>query len=157
MVFESAPETQMKNSQYARLLQETSALLEISGGNQFKVRAYASAARAVLALPRQLDELIDADKVTSIKGIGKSIAENIGQIRATGSFLFYDELRGSLPEKILELTRVQGLGPRKVKTLYEKLGIEDLEGLESAVDEGRISTLAGFGKKSQENKATAKK
>ena len=141
----------MKNADYARLLADTAALIEISGGNRFRVRAFSSAARTLSKLPVSVEDLMDKGTLTSLSGIGKSIAEDLHSVRETGTFALYDQLRADLPDHILDLTRVQGLGPKKVKALYETLGIGDLDKLEEAVDSGKVSELPGFGAKSQDN------
>ncbi len=141
----------MNNADYARLLSDTAALIEISGGNTFRVRAFEGAARTLSKLPVSVESIMDAGTLTSLSGIGKSIAQDLISIRATGSFELYDTLRADLPDHILDLTRVQGLGPKKVKALYDKLGIGDLDQLEAAALSGAIAGLPGFGQKTQDN------
>jgi DNA polymerase (family 10) len=141
----------MDNSDYAALLASAAALIDISGGNRFRARAFERAARAISSLPRHVEALLDDDTITDLDGIGKSIAEDLRQIRARGSFDALDALRADLPEGILALLHVQGLGPKKVKALYEALHIGDLASLEAAVDSGQVAQLPGFGPKTQDN------
>ncbi len=140
----------MENGRYAELLEEIAALLEVSGANPFKVRAFERAARVVDTLPFPIEPRIDDGTVVELDGIGKSIAADLGQLRDRGSCEVLDDLRATLPAGILDVLRVQGLGPKKVRRLYEELGISDLSALESAARDGRIAALSGFGAKSQD-------
>ncbi len=141
----------MRNAEYARLLAQTAALIEISGGNVYRVRAFQKAARTVEKLPISLEEAMNDGPLTRLPGIGKSIAADLVSIRDSGSFELYNELRQSLPDGILGLMQVQGLGPKKVKALYTHLEVGDLASLEKAVEDGTIAQLPGFGAKTQDN------
>lgn len=141
----------MRNADYAQLLANTAALVEISGGNPFRARAFQRAARTVSKLPTSIEDALDAGNVRELGGIGKSIAEDLVSIRETGTFPLYDELRSNLPDGILALTHVQGLGPKKIKKLYQELKVGDLASLEAAARADQIADLAGFGKKTQDN------
>lgn len=141
----------MDNGEYAALLASTAALIEISGGNRFRARAFERAARTISRLPRPVEALMDDGTVTDLDGVGKSIAEDLTQIRARGSFELLDDLRSELPDGILTLLQVQGLGPKKVKKLYTQLHIGDLASLEAAVDSDQVAQVPGFGPKTQDN------
>lgn len=140
----------MDNQAYVALLEEIADLLQVTSANPFRVRAFQKAARVIDGLADPLDPLLEAGDVTHLDGIGKSIAEDLAEMRARGSCGLLDELRASLPAGITDLLRVQGLGPKKVKALYEELGIGDLEALEARAAEGRIAGLKGFGARTEE-------
>lgn len=140
----------MKNARYAAMLEQIADLLQVTGANPFKVRAFQKAARVVDGLPDELDAHIEAGEVTKIDGIGKSIANDLTQMHERGSCDALDQLRAELPDGITDLLRIQGLGPKKVRKIYEELGIGDIDTLEVAAQEGRLSALDGFGRKTEE-------
>jgi DNA polymerase (family 10) len=139
----------MDKAQVAELLEDISVFLEILGENPFKCRAYAAAARAVEALPGDLVEMVSSKELLNVKGIGKSIFEHIETLVNTGSLPYYEELEARIPEGLLELLRIPGMGPKKVKAVHEKLGISNIGELEYACLENRLVELDGFGQKSQ--------
>ncbi len=139
----------ISKDEVAAVLEDISVFLEILGENPFKSRAYAAAARAVDALPGDLAEMVESGELLDVKGIGKSIFENIRTLVTTGSLPYYDELRARIPEGLFELLRIPGMGPKKVKAVYEKLGIKSLGELEYACLENHLADLDGFGAKSQ--------
>ena len=126
------------------------ALMEIRGENIFKVRAYQNAARALENLTEDLDELIEKKTLTSIPGIGKNLSDHITELRKTGSLKEYTDLRKSVPDGVVQMLSIQGLGPKKVKAIWEKLGITSVAELELICRQGRLAVLEGFGKKTEE-------
>lgn len=141
----------MENSQYSELLDETADLLQVTGANAFRVRAFQRAARALKGISGQVDDLLDDGAIKEVDGIGKSIAEDLSYFRVHGSSPLLDELRASLPAGITDLLKVQGLGPKRVKKIYDELGIGSLEELETVSQSGQLASLSGFGKKTAEN------
>ena len=141
----------MNKSEVADILDEIGTLLELKGENPFKSRAYHNAARTITGLDQDLDALVQNRQLTSIKGIGEAIAEKIATLITTGKLPYYDELHSSLPSGLMDMIRIQGLGPKRAKILYDKLKIKDIPGLEKACREGKIARLEGFGDKTQEN------
>ena len=141
----------MDRKQVASVLGEVADLLELKGENTFKVRAYANAARAVSSLEEDLAGLVESGELVKVKGIGKGLAENITELVRTENLEMLDELKAGFPPGLFELLKIQGLGPKKVKVLYEDLGVESLGELEYACRENRLITLKGFGPKSQAN------
>jgi DNA polymerase (family 10) len=141
----------MDRKQIAATLEEFGTLLDLQGANPFKVRAFHNAARAVGGITRDLPTLIDSGELLSIPGIGKSIGAIIAELVSTGRSKEHDELKKAFPPGIFDLLRIQGLGPKKVRLLHDRLKISDLDGLERAAAEGRLASLDGFGAKSQEN------
>ena len=139
----------MDKDKVAAVLTEIGALLELKGENPFKTRAYANAARALEALNVPLEKLIDEDKLGEIKGIGEAIQKKVTELVKTGKLAYYEELKASIPAGLLEMVDIPGVGPKKAKTLFEKLGIKVVLELEAACLAGKVAELDGFGEKSQ--------
>lgn len=139
----------MTNKQVAGVLKETSALIDLTGGNPFRSRAMANAARTIERLEDGVDALLEAGTLTDIKGIGSGLSDQIGQILRSGSFDAREDLLGAIPPGLLDMFAVKGLGAKKVRMLWKKLGIQTLDELEAAAESGHISELEGFGQKSQ--------
>jgi DNA polymerase (family 10) len=133
----------------AEVLAEIAVILEIKGENSFKIRAYENAVGIVEGLD-DLDELIKSGELTNIKGIGSHLADHIKELAQTGKLKEYESLRSSVPDGIFEMLRIQGLGPKKVKALWEKLKIANVGELEYACRGNRLLELEGFGEKMQE-------
>lgn len=132
-----------------QILEEIGTFLEIKGENPFKSRAYYNAAKALSGI-NNLDEMIKQRKLREIKGIGEAIAGKIEEYVATGRMAYYEELTRDIPESLLELVQIPNLGPKKIKILYDDLGITNVGELEYACKENRLVGLPGFGKKTQE-------
>lgn len=130
-------------------LEEIGLLLELLGENPFKSRAYSNAARALERDERDLAELVETGALTKVKGVGKGVAEKVVALVREGSLPYHQDLRAKVPEGIFEVLKVKGLGPKKVRKLWDELGIESLAELEYACTENRLVTLDGFGPKSQ--------
>lgn len=141
----------MTKDEIAEVLRNIATLLELKGENPFKFRAYLNAARAVETFPGDLAAAARAESLSSVKGIGKAIAEKISRLVLDGHLPYYEELKKEFPQDILTLFEIQGLGAKKIKKLYEVLGIHSITKLESACRDGSIANLEGFGKKSAEN------
>ncbi len=135
----------------ASILEEIGILLELKGENPFKTRAYFNAARTISGLTTDLKELVESGEIGKIKGIGKALAEKITTLVTTGKLKYYDDLKAEFPPTIFELMNIPGLGPKKIKKLYDTLGISSLVELEYACIENRLVDLEGFGAKTQEN------
>ena len=141
----------MDNHAIAETLEEIATLLELSGENPFKVRAYANGARALETLTEDLDTLIAQGKLKGHQGIGQGLADAITQLRKEGKLAFLEELRASLPPGLMEILKIPGLGPKKVRALWQLLEITDLAALQLACADGRVAELKGFGSKTQDN------
>ncbi len=136
----------------AKILEEIGTLLELKGENPFKSRAYFSAARTVEMIgEEELARLVREDKLQEVKGIGSALDDKLKELVLTGRLSYYEELKTSVPGGLLEILKIPGLGPRKVKALYDMLGITTLAELEYACRENRLVNLKGFGLKTQEN------
>ncbi|HMB91180.1 MAG TPA: helix-hairpin-helix domain-containing protein, partial [Rhodothermales bacterium] len=141
----------MTNKQIARYLKETAALIELTGGNPFRGRAFDRAARTLEREETAVAELLAEDALTEIPGIGAGLAAQIRELLAYGSFELRDELLSAIPPGLLDALRVKGLGAKKVRRLWKELGITTLDELEQAATMGRLAELDGFGTKSQDN------
>jgi DNA polymerase (family 10) len=141
----------MEKKALAAILDEMGTLLELQGANPFKSRAYHNASRAVEGITQDLDALIESGEILEVSGIGKSIAEVVTDLVTTGKSKEYAALHKGIPDGVLEMLRIQGLGPKKVKLLYEKLNIKSVDQLEKAARADKLASIAGFGKKSEEN------
>lgn len=139
----------MDKRDVARTLEEIAVLLELTGVNPFKVRAYENAARAVDGLAEDLGALVSESRLTQIPGIGDSIASNIAELWYTGRMKYHDQLSASVPPGYLEMTRIPGLGPKKIRALGEALEITSVADLKQAAEAGRIRDLKGFGQQSE--------
>lgn len=140
----------MDNKEYARILKEISILRQIRGDNHFKIRAYENGARAIENLADPLESLMDEGDITQIEGIGKSLAKELESLRETGVSSVHQELLVELDPGLLDLMKIQGLGPKRIKTLYDELGISNVDLLKEAAESGKIADVEGLGKKTQE-------
>ena len=139
----------MQNAEIARLLGDVADLLEISAGNPFKVRAYRNAARTVADHPDPIAELVTAGEfdLTDLPGIGGGIAKEITALVATGTLPQRQQLVATVPPGLLELLRIPGLGPKRVKLFHEELKVKSVPDLKDALEKGKIAKLPGFGPK----------
>lgn len=140
----------MKNKEIAEMFYEIADFLELQDVD-FKPRAYRDAARNIESLSEPIEDIHERGELQDIEGVGDSIASKIAEYLETGSMEYYQELKADLPIDIEAITSVEGVGPKTAKTLYQKLGITDLDDLEEAAKAGKIADVEGFGKKSQEN------
>jgi DNA polymerase (family 10) len=139
----------MHKEQVAAVLDEIGTLLELQGENPFRCNAYHNAARALEQLEGDLGEILAAGKLAEVKGIGDTLRDKIAALVTTGKLPFYDDLKKKTPPGLLLMLRVGGLGPKKVKALYDQLGVDDLDKLKAACEAGRVAVLKGFGEKTQ--------
>ncbi len=133
-----------------RVLEELAVLRELKGENPFKVRAFQNAARALQGVSEDLNTLVERKELTKIKGIGQSIAEVIEEVVRTGKSQELEALKAKIPGGLLEMLKIPGMGPKKVKAVWEKLGITTIGELEYACQENRLVDLEGFGSRTQE-------
>jgi DNA polymerase (family 10) len=139
------------NSDIARSLDKLADLIELEGGNPFRIRAYRNAARVVGELPRNVLAITAAgEDLAELPGIGKDLAEKIETLAETGHIAVLDEMERKTPPGLLALLDVPGLGPKRVRALYDGLGIRGLADLVAAAKAGKIRDLAGFGTKTEQ-------
>jgi DNA polymerase (family 10) len=139
----------MDKEKVAEILVEIGTLLELKGENPFKTRAYQNAARTLESLSEPLAKLVAEDKLGGIKGIGEALQKKITELVTTGKLKYYEDLKASLPPGLVEMLQIPGVGPKKVKALHDKLGLESIDQLEAACKAGKVATLDGFGEKTQ--------
>ena len=140
----------MTKEQIAGVLERIAILLELKAENPFKIRAYTHAARAIETFGGNVSNFQDEQAVGKIPGIGKSIALKIKELAATGSLKYLEELSSEFPTGIMELFSLPGLGAKKIKALYDQLGISSIEHLQKACEDGRVAELPGFGQTTQQ-------
>ncbi len=139
----------MNRKGIARILREMGTMLELIGDSPFRARAYHNGARAIETLTEDIERLVTEDRLKDIKGIGKTLNGNIKEMVNTGGLKDYDELKEQVPAGLFDILKVPGLGPKKVRIIYEKLGIKNLGELEYACIENRLIELPGFGDRTQ--------
>jgi DNA polymerase (family 10) len=140
------------NSDVAEIFNRIADLLEIKGENPFRIRAYRNAARTVGGLSKNVADLVEQEKELSrLPGIGKDLADKIKKIVETGSHPLLEKLEKELPPELPDLMKIQGMGPKKVKVMFEQLGIQSIGDLERAAEEKKIQELPRFGKKAEQN------
>jgi DNA polymerase (family 10) len=142
-------EKRKDNSEVARTLDEIADMLEILGENVFKINAYRRASENIRSLGRDLSVMVEEGSLGSIEGVGKAIAEKITELVTTGRLEYYDRLAEKVPTGLLDMLEVPELGPKRVRAIWEKLGVRDLDGLEEAARENRLRELEGFGAKTE--------
>jgi DNA polymerase (family X) len=135
----------MKAAEAAGVLSEISMLLEVVGGDPFRAKAYATAARRLETSGADLTQLAAEGRLTSLPGVGAGIAEVLRELVETGRSSLYDRLAADTPIGLYELMRIKGLGPRRIRTLYADQGIDSLDKLEEAALAGRLAGLPGIG------------
>src|SRR3989338_7243894 len=143
----------MKNQEIAKIFYSIAKYLEMDGV-AFKPYAYEKAGNSLEALEKDVREIYNKGGLKAlmeISGVGKNIADHIEEYLKSGKIKVYEQLKKKLPLKIDELIKVEGMGPRKVKILYQKLGIKNLKDLEKAAKKHQIASLFGFGQKTEEN------
>ncbi|PNZ31479.1 DNA polymerase X family [Staphylococcus petrasii] len=138
----------MTKKDVIQLLEKIAIYMELNGENTFKVSAYRKAAQSLEIDERTLDEIED---VTELKGIGKGVGDVINEYRNTGESTTLHELQQVVPEGLIPLMKIQGLGSKKIAKLYKELNITDKESLQVACENGKVSELSGFAKKTEQN------
>jgi DNA polymerase (family 10) len=139
----------MANETLSNLLQEMAFLAEMKGDNPFKIRAWANAAGILEEQSQEAEELVASGEIAKIPGIGKGTQALVKEFVSMGRIQEHDDLRAAFPPGFLEIRAVRGLGPKKIKALYEQLQIGSLAELEYACLENRLVDLKGFGAKTQ--------
>lgn len=141
----------MENIEIASLLERFADLLEIKGGNQFRVRAYRDAARTIKTYPGPIaGALREGADLTELHGIGEDMQAHIEEIVESGTMEQYEELTENVPESLIEIMRLEGMGPKRTQMLWQELDIVDLKALQQAASQGEIEALDGFGEKTQQ-------
>src|SRR5436309_5992258 len=141
----------MDNKAIAGILYETADLLEIDGQDSFRIRSYRNAAQAIEALPQQISELIsEPKKILEIPGIGKGMLTNMQEMFKEGKLSLHAELLKKYRPSMLDLLKVQGLGPKTIALIWSAYQVCDLEGVEKLAREGKIRELPRMGEKHEQ-------
>lgn len=141
----------MDNKSIAGILYETADLLEIDGADSFRIRSYRNAAEAIEAHPQQISGLIGDDKqVLAISGIGKGMLQNLKEMLGEGRLKLHAELLTKYRPSMLQLLKVQGLGPKTIALIWSAYQVSDLEGVENLAREGKIRVLPRMGEKHEQ-------
>ncbi len=139
------------NAEIAAVFEEIADLLEIHNENPFRVRAYRNAARTLQGLGVGISELLArGEDLTELPGIGTDLAARITEIATTGKCRLLATLHRQIPHSVTEMLKIRGLGPKRVRALYQELDVQNLEQLARAARDGRIHTLPGFGVKTEQ-------
>jgi DNA polymerase (family 10) len=141
----------MDKAEVAAILEEIAVLLELQGENPFRANAYAKAGRTIAQLETNLADVVAAGTLDQIPGIGETLRDKITTLVTTGKLAFYEDLKAKTPPGLVEMLRLPGMGPKKVKTLCDELQIDDLVKLKAGCDSGAVAKLKGFGAKTQKN------
>src|SRR5579864_5034174 len=141
----------MDNKSLATIFYETADLMEIKGEDPFRIRSYRRAAEAIEALPQSLAELIsEPKKLLEIPGIGKGMSFNIQEIFSQGKLALHTELLEKYRPTMLELLKIQGLGPKTIALIWDAFQICDIEGVEKLAREGKLRALPRMGEKQEQ-------
>ncbi|MBM2658776.1 DNA polymerase/3'-5' exonuclease PolX [Staphylococcus pseudoxylosus] len=138
----------MTKKDIIQLLEKIATYMELKGENAFKVSAYRKAAQSLEIDERPIEQIED---VTQLKGIGKGVGEVIDEYRKNGTSSTLESLKQEVPEGLIPLLKIQGLGSKKIAKLYKALNIDGKESLQAACEQGLVSELNGFAKKTEQN------
>ena len=141
----------MTNAEIAAALEELGVLYELDGAVKYRVLAYGTAAKAIRESPVSVAELAAAGRATEIPGVGKTLAEKIDALLATGEIPAAVKLKAKFPPSLIEVTRVPGVGPKTARRLFDELGVATLDDLRAAADGERIREMKGLGPKAEKN------
>src|ERR671918_1415330 len=128
----------MRNAEIAAALRELGILYELDGADRYRVLAYREAARTARDSPVSLEQLAKEDRLTELPAIGKTLAEKIVTLIETGSIPSAEKLKKKFPASLVEVTRVPGLGAKTARRIYDEIGVENLEQLKEAAEDGRL-------------------
>jgi DNA polymerase (family X) len=141
----------VRNAEIAEAFEELASLYELDGAVVYRVGAYRNAAKAIREAGVSVEEMARQGRVEELAGVGKTIAEKIDALLETGSIPSADKLKARIPSGLVTITRIPGLGPKRARLLYETLGVESIEDLREATEQGRLKDVPGFGAKAEDN------
>lgn len=139
----------MNNNDVVKVLNHIGLLLELKGESFFKSKAYYDAANKIEMLEEDINNIVRENRLSSYKGFGKALTQKITELVTTGKLDYYNKLKETIPEGLTYMLKISGLGPKKVKLLYETLGIENIEQLKQACENNKLVNLPRFGLKTQ--------
>jgi len=137
-----------KRDLIADVLKKIAILLELKGENAFKIRAYRTGSEIVETYSGDLLKLALKNELENIKGIGTALAKKIHELATTGKLEYFENLKSEFPESIFDLFTISNLGPKKIKLLYDQLGIDSISKLKQSCESGHVEGIPGFGNKS---------
>lgn len=140
----------LSNKQIAEVFENIADILEIQGESRFKFLAYRRAAETLAELPRSLQAYADDNTLEDLPGVGKAIAEKIRELLASDKLEFYEKRKAEVPLGVLDVKRLNGVGPKKARLFWEQLGITSIEALKQAAEGGKLRDLPGMGAKSEQ-------
>lgn len=141
----------MKNQLVADILYQIADLLDLKGEIFFKTRAYRQAAQTIEVLDEDIGIVSRENRLREIPGVGEALAKKIKEIVETGHLEYFERLKKEIPEGLLAMLNISGMGPRKVSALYQNLGIKTIEELRQACLDGKLRDLEGFGETTEQN------
>ncbi len=139
----------MKNRDVSALFHKVADMLAIRGDKFHRILAYRKAGESVDALGRDINQIYEEGGLTDIPGIGKTLAEKIEEMLTTGELDFYNRLSEDVPPSLVDMLKIEGVGPKRVKQIYDSLGITTVDELTEAAKEGKLKGLPGLGAKSE--------
>jgi len=140
----------MKNSVLSELFNQMADIMEILGEDRFRINTYRKVGRIIGDMPTDVETMLATKELTKIPGIGKSSIAKIEEFVKTGQITAHQQLLTKVPQTLLELLTIPGMGPKGVKAVYEKLHITNIAGLKKAIKGGSLAKLPGFGEKKAE-------
>jgi len=141
----------MRNGEIADAFEELASLYELDGAVVYRVTAYRNAAKAIREAGVSVAEMARQGRAEELAGVGRTIADKIDALLETGSIPSADKLKARIPPGLVEITRIPGLGPKRARLLHERLGIESIDDLREAAEDGRLKGVQGFGTRAEEN------
>jgi DNA polymerase (family 10) len=137
----------MKNAEISELFDEMADIMEILGDDRFRINSYRRVARVIGDMPRDVEEMLATGKLVDTPGVGKSSLAKIEEFIKTGKITAHKELLKKIPQTLLELLKIPGVGPKGVKAVYEQLKVKSIAELKKVIEDGSLATLPGFGDK----------
>ncbi|HUE75353.1 MAG TPA: DNA polymerase/3'-5' exonuclease PolX [Chloroflexota bacterium] len=141
----------MNNDEVAGIFDRIGDLLEVKGESTFRVNAYREAARQIRSVGEPIADLAEAGRLRDIRGVGDAIALKIEEYLRTGRLEYYEKLRQEIPESLVELLQISGLGPQKARMLHQELNVQSIADLREAATSGKLKDLPGMGAKTEQN------
>ncbi|MEJ7788916.1 MAG: DNA polymerase/3'-5' exonuclease PolX [Thermoleophilaceae bacterium] len=141
----------MKNSEIAEQFEELASLYELDGAVSYRVLAYRTAAKAIRESGASVAEMSRQGRAAELPGIGKTIAEKVAALLDTGSIPAAEKLKAKIPVGLVPITKIPGLGPKRVRLLHTEIGVTNLDDLRQAAEDGRLKDVRGFGSKAEDN------
>jgi DNA polymerase (family 10) len=137
----------MDKLEVVHILDMCGTLLALRGENPFRCNAYHNGARAVEQLPDDIETLVAEGKLSGVRGLGETLVEKVSTLVTTGRLDFYEDLKAKTPAGLVEMLRIPGMGPKKIKAVFDELGIDTIVALKEGCSDGRVAKLKGFGEK----------